>query len=154
MPSRVAGFSIKKHMSTPISNYREMVRVLIDDSDPDIQLREDAQIDAALRGVLDSGRVIGVIATIDASKSQYSVDATRLLVSPDLTPSVDPLAFVQLTYNAALMFNGGSVLSGAWRTRAFSYVNSNVANADRIMMILSGIYDAQSAGLVAASDYE
>ena len=153
MPSRVAGFSIKKHMSTSISNYREMVRVLIDDSDPDIQLREDAQIDAALRGVLDSGRVIGVVATIDASKSQYSVDATRLLVSPDLTPSVDPLAFVQLTYNAALMFCGGS-LSGAWRTRAFSYVNSNVANAGRIMMILSGIYDAQSAGLVAASDYE
>ena len=138
-------------MSTPINGFREMVRVLIDDNDPDhIYLREDSQIDAALRGVLDSGFVPNTL----VNGTAYGVDATRLLVSPDLVPGTDPQAFVELTYRAAMMFVGGGNLAGGWRTRAFAYVSSTGANAELVMNILQGLYDSRSGNLVAASDYE
>jgi hypothetical protein len=137
-------------MSTPISNFREMVRVLIDDNDSDFKLREDAQIDGALRGVLDSG----FVPVTAVNGTYYAVDATRLLTSPDLVPATDPQAFVELTYRAAMMFVGGGSLSGGWRTRAFSYVSSTGANAELVMNILQGLYDSRSGNLVAGSDYE
>lgn len=131
-------------MSTPISNFREAVRVLTDDNDPDIKLRENAQIDAALRTVLDSGRVIN-----ESTGELYTVDATRLLVTPDLVPGDDPDSFVRLTYYAAQMFV--NVRNEAWRTRAFSEISGQ--NYERIMLLYETLYQINSGGLANASEY-
>ncbi len=102
-------------MATAISGFREAVRVLIGDNDPDIQLVEDSQLDAAMRLILDLGRVVGDQGAV----SNYACDAGRTNVTPDLVAGDDPKAMAQLVYYAAMRFST-DVAPTSWRTRAFS----------------------------------
>lgn len=132
---------------TLISDFREMVRVLIDDNDADIQLRENSQIDAALRGVLDCGFV-----SVSDGNTTYAVNEARTGITPELDPATDPNAFVELTYRAAMMF--APSMGEAWRTRAFSYIASHWSADQRLMILLQGLYEARAANMIVASDYE
>lgn len=130
-----------------ISTFREIVRLLTDDIDPDIKLREDSQIDAAIRGVIDLGRVVGDNPLTQTTP--YGVTNDRLNVSPDLTAASDPKAFAQLAYRAASLFI--SVQPSQWKTRAFAETLG--ANTERVMLILQGLYEAENGPMCESGEY-
>lgn len=132
-------------MSTPIANFREPIRCLIGDNDPDIQFRENAQIDAAIRTVVDMGKVVGDQTTVD----RYSVTSSRDAITPDLSAADDPKAFAQLVLHAAKLFVCDSATS-SWRTRAFS--ESVGANYEQVWIIMEEIRNVEfGQGLVSSA---
>ncbi len=132
-------------MSTPISNFRWAVRVLIGDDDPDINLIEDAQIDRAMRLQLDVGRVVGDQVTVSA----YTFDDPN--ITPDLTAAADPKAFAQLIYYAAKLFVA-DVQSQAWRTRAFSETRGD--NIQKVFHIVEELYGIENGQMSNSTDYD
>jgi len=134
-------------MSTSISTFREPVRVLIGDNDPDIQLRENAQIDAAIRTVVDMGKVTGDQVVV----TNYSVTPTRDGITPDLTAADDPKAFSQLVLYTSRLFIA-DMGPAAWRTRAFSETVGN--NYERIWMIIEDLWNLEFGAGMASSEYE
>lgn len=131
-------------MATPLSTYREPVRVLIGDNDPDIQLLEDAQLYAAMRTVLDLGKVTGI------ETSGYAVDTPRTGVTPDLTAVADPKGFAQLVYHTARLFlmNRTPI---SWRTRAFSETIGN--NYEAVWNVIEDLYSLENGDGCVSSDY-
>lgn len=136
---------------TLLTTFREPVRVMIADNDADINLVEDAQIDAAMRTVVDLARVTGTPAI---APDGYALDAGRLNIVPTLTPVSDPKAFAQLVYWTAKLFTGNLTPHIAWRTRAFSYSASTGANFDGIFHLLEAIYNLEQGDMGATTDYE
>ena len=133
-------------MSTALSSFREPVRVLIGDNDPDIQLREDAQLYAAMRTSLNLGKVVGDQTTVTA----YAVDTDVTQVTPTLTAADDPKAYAQLIYYTARWFIV-DMTPTAWRTRAFSETVGN--NVERIWMILDELWNLESGDGCASAEY-
>jgi hypothetical protein len=131
-------------MSTPVSYFRESIRVMIGDNDPDIKMRDDAQIDAAVRLVVDLGKVTG------AETNGYAMNLARTEIAPTLTPATDPKAFAQVIYHAAKQF-AVDVTPTAWRTRAFS--ESIGENRERIFSLLNDIYTLEHGDGCQSADY-
>jgi len=131
-------------VSTPLTSFIEPVRVIIGDNDPDIQIRENSQILAAIKTVIDLGKVSGVQAT------GYSLTTDRAGITPDLLAVEDPKALAQLVYSTAQLF-AVDVAPTAWRTRAFS--ESIGANPERIMHILDELYRATNGDGCSSLDY-
>lgn len=118
---------------------------MIGDNDPDIQFRENSQIDAAIKLVLNLGKVVGDQTTVD--NYTYSGGNT----SPDLTSTEDPKAFAQLVYYAARQFIV-DISPTSWRTRAFS--ESIGENREKIWALLEDIWNLENGDGCASSDYE
>ena len=131
-------------MATALSSFYEPLRVLIGDDDPDIPLRSDAQLAAAMRTVLDLGRVTG-------ANGPYATAVSRTEVTPDLVPADDPLAFAQLVYYAARIFVTDS-RPEVWRTRAFSQVLGD--NREKVLEILLSLHELEGGGMSFSTDYE
>jgi hypothetical protein len=125
-------------MSTPISEFREPIRVLIGDNDPDIPFREDAQIDAAVRTVVNLSKVVGDQTTVD----NYTMDIAGA-ITPTLTATGDPKAYAQCVYHASRLFVA-DMQPTAWRTRAFSQVIGE--NREKIWALLEDLYNLENAG--------
>jgi hypothetical protein len=134
-------------MSTLLSTFREPVRVLIGDNDPDIQLREDAQIDAALRTVLNLGKVVGDQTTV----TSYLPDTLGTSVTPTLTPALDPKGYAELVYHTARVFIADDRPT-SWRTRAFSESVGN--NVEKIWLILEELWGINFGDGSQSSDYD
>src|ERR1035437_756961 len=105
-------------MSTAVSTFREPIRVLIGDNDSHIQFRDNAQIDAAVRAVVNLGKVTGD-PTLLAGASSYALDSANTGIITSFTPVTDPKAWAQTVYHAAKIF-AVDVTPTHWRTRAFS----------------------------------
>lgn len=133
-------------MATLISTFREPIRVIIDDNDPDIQLREDAQLDAAVRTVVDLGKVTGAL----AAGTTYEVDALRTGITPNLTAAGDPKAFAQVVYHTAKLFLGAQAPT-SWRTRAFSETIGR--NYEAVWNVLTELWDVESGEGCESSEY-
>lgn len=131
-------------MSTSFSTFREPVRVLIGDNDPDIKFREDAQLDAAMRAVVNLGKVIG------EQEDPYAVIEAGTGLTPDLTPASDALAWAQLVWNTAKLF-AVDVTPMHWRTRAFSETIGE--NKERVWNIFLELYNLENGGMVGGSSY-
>jgi hypothetical protein len=127
-----------------ISTFREPIRVLIGDDDPSIQLRENAQIDAAVRTVVDLGKVTG------ENDAAYALNAGRTAITPTFTAVSDPKAFAQAVYYAAKLF-AVDFTPTTWRTRAFS--ESVGENKERVYSLLSEIYALENGEGCDSSDY-
>jgi hypothetical protein len=78
--------------ASPLSDFHEPIRVLLNDLDPDIPDYSADQINAAVRFSVNSGKVPG-----------YSI--TNKGVTPSLTPSNDPPNWVRLVYYSAKRFS-------------------------------------------------
>ncbi len=120
--------------------------MIVGDSDPDIQFREDAQYITAMKLTVNKADVIGDQTEVP----YYYLDAGGTNIVPDLTPAADPKAFVQLIYHAAKHF-AVDVTPTHWRTRAFSETVGE--NRERVFSILEEIYNADNSG-VESTPYE
>lgn len=134
-------------MATLISTFREHVRVLIGDNDPDIQLVENSQIDAAMRLVLDLGRVVGD----QTSAARYACDTARTGVTPDLTSAADPKALAQLIYYAAKRFVSDAA-PASWRTRAFSETRGE--GIQKVFHLVEELYHLENGEMSGTTDYD
>jgi hypothetical protein len=136
-------------MSILISTFREPVRVLIGDNDPDIQFRDDAQLDAAARAVVNLGKVTGDPALLNGAIS-YTLDSATTGIIPTFTPVSDPKAWAQVVYHTARLF-AVDVTPSHWRTRAFSETIGE--NKERVFNLLMEIYGLENGTACGASDY-
>ncbi len=128
-----------------ISSFYEPIRVLIGDNDPDIQLREDSQLAAAVRTVLNLGKVVSA-----DEATTYAVSGTTA-VTPDLTAASDAVAYAKLVFRAAQLFVT-DMTPIAWRTRAFS--ESIGENREKVFHIMEEIWRLENGDGCASSDYE
>lgn len=131
-------------MSTLISTFREPIRVLIDDDDPDIQLRENAQIDAAVRLVVNLGKVVS-----EDGATAYALDGTTS-ITPNLTATGDAHAWARLVWNAAKRFTSAAKPM-AWRTRAFSETIGE--GREKVFEVLEELWNLENGGGCKSSDY-
>ena len=93
-------------MATNISEFRDIIRLLLQDNDPDIHLYDDFQLDNAVKLKVAQGKVPG-----------YSLEGSA--VDPDLTMESDGPSYALLSYHAAKCFAVG-LSSKSFNTRAFS----------------------------------
>lgn len=77
--------------ATPLSSFREPIRCLLQDNDPDIPEFADDQLDASIRLSVNSGKVPG-----------YEISNQGVV--PPLTPKLDQTNWVRLVYYSAKRF--------------------------------------------------
>jgi hypothetical protein len=134
-------------MSTALTNFVTSVRVLIGDNHPDILVRDDTQIIAALATVVNLGKVSGDQTEVPF----YTLDTLGTSITPDLTPASDLRAYCQLIYHTAFIF-AADVTPTHWHTRAFSETVGR--NDDRAFNLMQEIYHTDNPWAAGASDYE
>jgi len=91
------------------NEYYRPMRAILQDQDEDVPTYASHQLAAALRTVVDLGKVTG--------KTEYAAGEDG--ITPDLTPATDPAAYARLLWHAAKLFVQGLTAS-AFTTRAFS----------------------------------
>ena len=92
------------------NEYYRPLRAILQDQDEDVPTFANNQLAAALRLVVDLGKVSGIV--ID-----YTADDAG--ITPDLSPASDPQAYARLLWHAAKLFVRG-LTSSSFTTRAFS----------------------------------
>lgn len=93
-------------VATPVSDFYEAIRFVLQDPDPDVPIYSDYQLEQAIRGVVKLGKLPG-----------YSVGAAG--ISPSLSAESDVTSYARLIWNVAKRFAVG-ITSSRFTTRAFS----------------------------------
>ena len=137
-------------MSTAISTFREPIRILIGDCDPDIQFRDNSQLDAAVRMTVNLGQVVGDT-TLHPYTPSYNMDSAGTGITPSFDPVSDPKAWAQTVFHAAKVF-AVDVTPTHWRTRAFSETIGE--NRERVFNLLMEIYNTDNGDACGGSSYE
>ena len=120
---------------TAFSEFYDPIRALLDDTDADIVMYENSQIDKAMKTALSLGKVTTSTATYRAVGTE---------VTPDLTVESDAKAYALLILHSAKVFCIGK-RSLSWRTRAFS---ETVGDAKFLIAdILDEIQKLESGGM-------
>jgi len=111
-------------MSVLLSDWYEVVRVLLGDTNESLQMRSDAQLLTGLRSALKLNKLVG-----------YSLDTDLASVTPAIT---DPNVYALLALHSAVLFLGPE--SRAYSTRRRASARSFGSNGRYLDDLLSEIH--------------
>ncbi|HXJ56506.1 MAG TPA: BppU family phage baseplate upper protein [Verrucomicrobiae bacterium] len=118
--------------STPLASFREPVRLLLGDSDPLVTQYSAAQIDAAVRFVVNRGRAEGV-----------TVSSDQQHIEPAVSPSGESQRtnWARIVLYSAKVFAVVDAAGGSFRTRALA--ESFGERRDAVFSLLNEIYEVE-----------
>lgn len=120
-------------MSTPISEFRDILRLLLGDNDPNgLYAHADSELDLAVRAVFRMGQ----------APEGYAVSGMTAI-----DPSVpDGDAFALISYTAALNLVGGEEGAEAFKTRSLSHATKGERRRDLLIEFRQKIHDIETGG--------
>jgi hypothetical protein len=128
---------------TAFSEFYDIIRAILDDTDPDVHVYDEAQLDSAIRAALALRKI-----TSSDSGQEVIYTFSGDSVSPSLTMSSDPTAFAQLAYYSAHRFVS-AMKPLSWRTRAFS---ETVGEAGELIhQLLDDIHKLENGAMVGTT---
>ena len=114
-------------MATPISSLRDVIRLILGDSDPDIPEYSNEQLDGAVKLVVMTGKAPG-----------YSIDGAE--ITPAMDATEDPSGYAKVIFYAAKRF-AVNISARSIRTRAASF--SRAEGRELVLDILVELADLE-----------